>query len=62
MGDSLVVTGKGNHYKVHIHTDYPDRVMDYLTEDNSVLSQKIEDMKISSDIIHRRKKQHRHSN
>lgn len=55
MGDSLVVTGKGKHYKVHIHTDYPDKVMDYLTQENTVLSQKIEDMKITSDIIHNRK-------
>lgn len=55
MGDSLVVTGKNKHYKVHIHTDYPDKVMDYLAKENSVLSQKIEDMKIASEIIHNRK-------
>ncbi len=54
-GDSLVVTGKDNHYKVHIHTDYPDRVMDSLTAESTVISQKIEDMKIASDIIHNRK-------
>jgi len=55
MGDSLVVTGRENRVQVHIHTDRPDQVMQVLVDGNTVLSQKIEDMKIASDIIHRPK-------
>lgn len=55
FGDSVVVSGKGNHFNLHVHTDNPDELMEYLVQNNNVLSQKIEDMKLESDIIHRRK-------
>jgi len=54
-GDSLVVTGSESHLHIHIHSDVPEKVMAFLLSEGMMLSQKIEDMKLMSDIIHRRK-------
>ena len=51
LGDSLVLTGNGNRIKIHIHTNSPDKVLDALSEDNKILSQKIEDMKLENSIL-----------
>lgn len=55
LGDSLVVTGAEKRLKIHIHTDHPEQVTAVLIKEESILSQKVEDMKLAADIIHRRK-------
>ena len=55
FGDSLVVTGLQNRRQIHIHTDRPHRVMQALAREETVLSQKIEDMKLTNDLIYRKK-------
>ena len=55
FGDSLVITGKEKRIKIHIHTDYPGRVVEQLAEQSDILSQKIEDMKLMNNILHHQK-------
>ncbi len=55
MGDSLVVSGVNHRRQIHIHTDQPHRVMQALTKAETVLSQKIEDMRLTNDLIYRKK-------
>ena len=55
MGDSLVVANKDQQVNIHIHTDYPEDVMDYLVRVGTMVSHRIEDIKIESDMIYRRK-------
>jgi DegV family protein with EDD domain len=55
LGDSLVVAGDDGHIQIHIHTDYPEKVMACLVNEERIISQKIEDMRLSSAIIHKRK-------
>lgn len=55
LGDSLVITGNDRRYKIHIHTNYPDKVLNLISDDNKILSQKIEDMKLMNSIIHNKK-------
>ncbi|MEX1377469.1 MAG: DegV family protein [Eubacteriales bacterium] len=55
LGDSFVITSKDNHVKIHIHTDSPDVIMAELEKKGTVISQKIEDMKLMNGIIHNRK-------
>ncbi len=54
-GDSIVVTGRNNRQQVHIHTDVPQEVVTTLTTHGTLISQKIEDMKLTNNIIHNRK-------
>ncbi len=55
LGDSLVITGNNQRYKIHVHTNCPDQVLDIISADSKILSQQIEDMKLMNSIIHRRK-------
>ncbi|MEX1308493.1 MAG: DegV family protein [Eubacteriales bacterium] len=55
LGDSLVVTGLKNKRQIHIHTDVPHRVMQELAKEETILSQKIEDMKLTNALIYRKK-------
>jgi hypothetical protein len=45
IGDSLIVIRAGDVLKVHVHTDEPDRVFDYLRSVGSLVTHKAEDMK-----------------
>ncbi len=45
MGDSLIVIRAGEVLKVHIHTDEPDDVFDYLRSVGRLATHKAEDMK-----------------
>ncbi len=55
LGDSVVITGSENRLKIHIHTDNPEKTMSFLAKEETIISQKIEDMKLKANIIHRRK-------
>jgi len=55
FGDSLVVTGRGTKRQIHIHTDTPYKVIQSLANEETIYSQKIEDMKLTNDLIYRRK-------
>ena len=55
LGDSLVVTGLNNKRQIHIHTDQPHRVMQRLAKEDTIISQKIEDMKLTNELLYRKK-------
>ena len=44
FGDSIVIANAKNHFKVHIHTNEPQQVMDILEEFGTVEHKKIDDM------------------
>lgn len=51
LGDSLIVIRSGEVLKVHVHTDEPDRVFDYLRSVGSLVTHKAEDMQIQHETI-----------
>lgn len=53
MGDSLIVLSTGTMLKVHIHTDEPDRVFEYLKTYGTLAAHKAEDMRAQSHITAR---------
>ena len=53
MGDSLVVISTGNLLKVHVHTDEPERVFDWLRAHGRLVTHKAEDMRAQHDAIGR---------
>lgn len=55
LGDSLVLGGDETLRSVHLHTDRPDEVMQYLTGIGEVLGHHVEDLRLASDIMARRK-------
>ncbi len=55
MGDSLVVAVTKNKVRLHVHTDRPDKVFDYLSSRFTILSQKVDDMRQQNQILHNRK-------
>lgn len=46
MGDSLIVIRASDVLKVHIHTDEPEEVFDYLRSVGSLVTHKAEDMRV----------------
>jgi DegV family protein with EDD domain len=44
VGDSLIVIRSGDVLKVHVHTDQPDKVFDYLRSVGTLVTHKAEDM------------------
>jgi len=55
LGDSLIVAGNDRIQRVHIHTDMPSRVFEALGKYVHVSYQKVDDMKLQSDMIANRK-------
>ncbi len=55
LGDSLVITGTGKRYKIHVHTNHPNEVLSVISSESKILSQKIEDMKLANSIINNKK-------
>lgn len=55
LGDSCIVVGDRNQGKVHIHTNYPDLVAEVISENGSILYQKVEDMKRQYEMLYQRK-------
>lgn len=55
LGDSLIVAGNTRVARVHIHTNYPHKVFDIIALHEEIISQKIDDMKLQSEIVSNRK-------
>lgn len=53
MGDSLIVIRSGEVLKIHIHTDEPEDVFDYLRSVGTLATHKAEDMRIQHDALGR---------
>lgn len=51
FGDSLVVASNKNYIRIHIHTNRPDKIFDYLYQKGKVLEQKIEDMFMQRSVV-----------
>lgn len=54
-GDSLVVAGRNNKCRIHIHTNEPADVFEYLYDKGIILYQKVDDMFKQEDIINNQK-------
>ena len=44
-GDSLIISGRGNTYKIHIHTNKPDSVIKDISLFGNIIFRKVDDMK-----------------
>lgn len=55
MGNSTVVAGGTKKCRVHIHTNEPAKVFDYLHESGTILYQKVDDMYKQEAIVNHRK-------
>mgnify|MGYP000889186101 FL=1 len=44
-GDSLIISGRGNTFKIHIHTNKPDSVIKDISLFGNIISMKVDDMK-----------------
>ncbi|MDX1358753.1 MAG: DegV family protein, partial [Clostridia bacterium] len=55
FGDSLIVAGNSRVARVHIHSDDPESVFDIIGKHEEVLSKKVDDMALQSDIVENRK-------
>ena len=53
VGDSLIVIRAADILKVHVHTDEPDRVFDYLRSVGTLVTHKAEDMQVQHATIER---------
>ena len=53
VGDSLIVIRAGDVLKVHVHTDEPERVFDYLRSVGTLVTHKAEDMRVQHATIGR---------
>ncbi|MCR3907001.1 MAG: DegV family EDD domain-containing protein [Tenericutes bacterium] len=45
FGDSLVVAGSDKTIRIHIHSDQPEQVFEYLDDKGRIVEQKVDDMK-----------------
>lgn len=52
LGDSLIINQKGENTNIHMHTNHPDQIMKLLLSKSSVISHKVDDMFIQSQMIH----------
>lgn len=57
-GDSLIVIRSGDVLKIHVHTDEPEDVFDYLRSVGSLVTHKAEDMRVQHETIARSGKAH----
>ncbi len=53
LGDSLIVIRAGDVLKVHVHTDEPSRVFEYLRGVGTLVTHKAEDMRIQQATVER---------
>jgi hypothetical protein len=53
LGDSLIVIRAGEVLKLHIHTDEPERVFEYLRSVGTLVTHKAEDMRAQHDAVER---------
>jgi len=55
LGDSLVIAGNKRRLRVHIHTDAPDQVFQYLASHGKILEQKVDDMIRQYEMVNHKK-------
>jgi len=55
LGDSLVIAGNKRRLRVHIHTDTPEKVYQYLANHGNILEQKVDDMVRQFEMVNHRK-------
>ena len=55
LGDSLVVAGNKRRLRVHIHTDLPEKVFQYLSTHGNILEQKVDDMVRQFEMVNHKK-------
>jgi fatty acid kinase/fatty acid kinase fatty acid binding subunit len=53
MGDSLIVIRTDDVLKLHVHTDEPARVFEYLRSVGTLVTHKAEDMHVQHDVVER---------
>lgn len=58
LGDSLIVIRSGDLLKVHVHTDEPERVFEYLRGVGDMVSHKAEDMRLQHAAVERAAQSH----
>jgi DegV family protein with EDD domain len=55
MGDSLVVAGNKSKTRIHVHTDTPAKLFDYIYSKGTIVFQKVDDMYKQASIVNERK-------
>ncbi|MGB9823578.1 MAG: DAK2 domain-containing protein [Candidatus Hydrothermia bacterium] len=55
LGSSILIAGAGGLFKIHIHTNWPQKVLEVLKEKGTLLKQKIDDM-LEMNILAKKKK------
>ncbi len=55
FGNSMIVANHEDTGRIHIHTNHPDQVFDYLRSFSHIIEQKVDDMKIQYETAHERK-------
>ncbi len=55
LGDSLVIAGSDKTVRIHIHSNHPDEVFEYLDQKAKIVEQKVDDMKRQFDTANHRK-------
>lgn len=55
MGDSIVVAGNQSKCRIHIHTNIPAEVFDYLYDKGDIIYQKVDDMQRQEAVVKHRK-------
>lgn len=53
MGESIVVAGSNDIAKIHIHTNTPDKVFDYLESQGELSGHKVDDMELQTRLASR---------
>lgn len=53
MGESIVVAGSDDMAKIHIHTNAPDKVFDYLESQGELSGHKVDDMELQTKLATR---------
>ncbi|HZK19435.1 MAG TPA: DegV family protein [Treponemataceae bacterium] len=52
LGDSLIIAGSRQRTKIHVHSDYPEKVFQILEEYGNVTRQKVDNMKKQYRAVH----------
>jgi len=55
LGDSLVIAGSAKKLRIHIHTDKPVELFDFLGKHGTIIYQKVDDMVMQNEIASNRK-------
>ena len=55
LGDSLVIAGSPKKMRIHIHTDQPVKLFDFLSKQGTIIYQKVDDMVMQNEIVFNRK-------